>query len=132
LIDRLEWVSDGDAARVTVNGPAGPDAPQGVDPARAGRDLLPYLPNVGDVVNRATTNWCVAAAPTPGWAKLVYPELDPGAAYDRLWEAIGPVWRLHEPDPAAAGQERARPLTSVAARLTERRFDAIRLHGPGT
>ena len=132
LIDRLEWLSDEHAARVTLNGPADPDALAGVDPARAGRDLLPYLPNVGDVVNRATTNWCVAAAPTPGWAKLVYPELDPGAAYDRLWEAIAHVCRLDEPDPAAAWQERARTLTSVAARLTERRFDAIRLHGPGT
>ena len=132
LIDRLEWLSDEHAARVTLNGPADPDALAGVDPARAGRDLLPYLPNVGDVVNRATTNWCVAAAPTPGWAKLVYPELDPGAAYDRLWDAIAHVCRLDEPDPAAAWQERARTLTSVAGRLTERRFDAIRLHGPGT
>ena len=62
-----------------------PDALTGVDPARAGRDLLPYLPNTGDVVNAGTTNWCVAPAPTRGWAGLVFPDLDPDEAYDRLW-----------------------------------------------
>ncbi len=132
MVDRLEWLSDEHAARITLNGPADPEALVGVDPGRAGRDLLPYLPNVGDVVNRGTTNWCVTAAPTPGWAKLVYPELEPGEAYDRLWGAMAHVCRLDEPDPSAAWQERGRTLQSVAARLTERRFDAIRLHGPGT
>jgi aminopeptidase len=132
LIDRLEWLSEEHAARVTLNGPATPDALTGVDPARAGRDLLPYLPNTGDVVNAGTTNWCVAPAPTRGWAGLVFPDLDPDDAYDRLWREIGHVCRLDEDDPAEAWRSRARTLETVAARLTERRFDAIRLHGPGT
>jgi aminopeptidase len=132
LIDRLEWLSEEHAARVTLNGPATPDALTGVDPARAGRDLLPYLPNTGDVVNAGTTNWCVAPAPTRGWAGLVFPDLDSDDAYDRLWREIGHVCRLDEDDPAEAWRSRARTLETVAARLTERRFDAIRLHGPGT
>jgi aminopeptidase len=132
MIDRLEWFSDEHAARVTLAGPAAPEALAGIDPARAGRDLLPYLRNTGDVINRATTNWCVAPAPTPDWATLVYPDLDPDEALDRLWEAIAHICRLDEDDPAAAWQQRARALEGVAARLTERRFDAIRLHGPGT
>jgi aminopeptidase len=132
MIDRLEWLSDEHAARVTLTGPAAPEALAGIDPARAGRDLLPYLRNTGDVVNRATTNWCVAPAPTPGWASLVYPDLDPAEALERLWDAIAHICRLDEDDPAAAWQQRARTLEAVAARLTERRFDAIRLHGPGT
>jgi aminopeptidase len=132
LVDRLQWLSDEHAARVTLNGPATPDALTGVDPARAGRDLLPYLPNTGDVVNAGTTNWCVAPAPTPGWAALVFPDLEPEEAYDRLWREIAHVCRLDEDDPAEAWRRRAHTLESVAARLTERRFDAIRLHGPGT
>ena len=132
MIDRLEWLSAEHAARITLNGPADPEALAGVDPARAGRDVLPYLPNTGDVVNRSTTNWCVAPAPTPGWASLVYPDLDPEQAYDRLWQTIAHICRLDEPDPAEAWRERARKLESVAAILTEHRFDAIRLHGPGT
>ena len=132
MVDRLEWLSDEHAARVTLTGPAAPEALDGIDPARAGRDLLPYLRNTGDVINRSTTNWCVAPAPTPGWASLVYPDVDPDEALDRLWDAIAHVCRLDEDDPAAAWQQRARTLEGVAARLTERRFDAIRLHGPGT
>jgi len=132
MIDRLEWLSNERAARISLTGPAIPDALDGIDPGRAGRDLLPYLPTTGEVVNRGTTNWCVAPAPSSGWAALVFPELEPEAALDRLWELIAHVCRLDEEDPAGAWRERAHTLESVAARLTDRRFDAIRLRGPGT
>jgi aminopeptidase len=132
LEDRLEWLSAEHAARITLNGPAAPNALEGIDPARAGRDVLPYLPKTGEVVNRHTTNWCVAPAPSRGWATLVHPELEGGAAYDRLWTEIAHVCRLDTDDAEAAWRERARSLESTATRLTERRFDAIRLHGPGT
>jgi aminopeptidase len=94
--------------------------------------VLPYLPRTGDVVNERTTNWCVAPAPTRGWAKLVYPDLPEEDAYDRLWEEVAHICRLDTEDPESAWRERARRLEGVAARLTERRFDAIRLHGTGT
>jgi aminopeptidase len=132
LNDRLTWLSDVRAARVTLNGPAAPDSLDGIDPARAGRDVLPYLPTTGDVVNARTTNWTVAPAPTRGWATVVYPELEPDAALDRLWEEVAYICRLDSDDPEAAWRERARTLEGVASALTERRFDAIRLHGPGT
>ena len=120
MIDRLEWLSDEHAARVTLTGPADPEALAGVDPARAGRDVLPYLPNTGDVVNRATTNWCVAPAPTPGWAKIVYPELDAEDAYDRLWGTIAHICRLDEPDPAEAWRTRAqKPVSYTHLRAHE-------------
>ena len=79
-----------------------------------------------------TTNWCVGPSPTVGWARLVYPELDDEEALDSLWDAMAHICRLDEPDPAAAWRARARTLEEMAARLTERRFDSIRLHGPGT
>jgi aminopeptidase len=132
MIDRLEWLSAEHAARVSLTGNASPDALDGIDPARAGKDVLPYLPNLGSVINRSTTNWTVAPAPTRGWAGLVFPELEPEEAYDRLWEAVAHVCRLDADDPEAAWSERARTLETIARRLTERRFDAIRLYGPGT
>ena len=132
LEDRLEWLSAEHAARITLNGPAAPGALEGIDPARAGKDVLPYLPKTGEVVNRHTTNWCVAPAPTKGWATLVYPDLPEQDAYDRLWAEIAHVCRLDTDDAEAAWRERARTLEGAAARLTEHRFDAIRLHGPGT
>ena len=106
MVDRLEWFSDERAARITLTGNAAPEALDGIDPGRAGKDVLPYLANTGDVVNRATTNWCVAPAPTPGWARLVYPDLDEADAHERLWDAIAHVCRLDEDDPEAAWRER--------------------------
>lgn len=132
MVHRLDWLSDEHAARISLNGQSEPRALDGVDAARAGRDLLPYLPNSSAVVNALTTNWCVAPAPTVGWARQVYPELPDAEALDRLWQAIAHICRLDEDDPVEAWQRRGSELQAAADRLTERRFDAIRLHGPGT
>ena len=63
-------------------------------PGRAGRDLLPYLPEVGEIVNRMTTSWCIVPGPTRAWAERVYPELDPDEAYEKLWRAVAHICRL--------------------------------------
>jgi aminopeptidase len=130
--DRLRYLSDEHAARITLSGPHAPRALEGLDPARAGRDLLPYLPETGEIVNKRTTNWCIVPAPTPSWAEAVYSDLGREEAFERLWEAVAHICRLDADDPTAAWTERIETLKRNASRLTERRFDAIRLHGPGT
>ena len=132
MVDRARHFSDEHAARVTLSGPAEPRALDGIAADRAGRDLLPYLPETGEIVNRRTTNWCVAPAPTPGWAAVVYPDVEPDVAYDRLWEAVAHVCRLDTDDPVAAWTERMATVKRGATALTDRHFDAIHLHGPGT
>jgi aminopeptidase len=132
LSERLLYLSDEHAARITLSGPHAPTALEGLDPARAGRDLLPYLPETGEVVNRMTTSWTIVPAPTPAWAEAVYPELGPDEAYERLWEAVAHMCRLDEDDPSRAWVDRTSVLKDNARRLTERGFDALRLHGPGT
>jgi aminopeptidase len=69
------------AARIALEGPAAPGALDDVDPRRAGRDRMPRLREIGRLVNDRSTNWTGVPAPTPPWAALVYPELDPEAAY---------------------------------------------------
>jgi aminopeptidase len=130
--ERLLHLSDEHAARISLSGPHAPRALDGLDPARAGRDLLPYLPETGEVVNRMTTSWNIVPVPTPSWAEVVYPDLDREAAFERLWEDIAYVCRLDADDPAEAWTERSSALKANAQRLTDRRFDALRLHGPGT
>ncbi|HSI97654.1 MAG TPA: aminopeptidase [Gaiellaceae bacterium] len=132
MTERLLYLSDEHAARITLSGPHAPRALDGLDPARAGRDLLPYLPETGDVVNCMTTAWCIVPAPTPFWAEAVYPGLGRDEAYERLWEAVAHICRLDADDPGAAWTARTATLKENAQRLTERRFDAIRLRGPGT
>ncbi len=129
---RLLHLSDEHAARVSLSGPQAPRALEGLDPARAGRDLLPYLPETGEVVNRMTTSWCIVPVPTRPWAEMVYPELDLEAGYQQLWADIAYICRLDADDPSQAWLERSDTLKDHAQRLTARHFDALRLHGPGT
>ena len=132
MVERLRYLSDEHAARITLSGPHAPHAFDGLDPARAGQDLLPYLPESGEVVDKRTTNWCIVPGPTKAWAEAVYPDVAPDEAYGRLWDAVSHICRLDTDDPKAAWTDRMKTLKENAARLTERRFDAIRLHGPGT
>ena len=132
MSQRLFYLSDEHAARVSLSGPHAPRALEGLDPARAGRDLLPYLPETGDVVNRMTTSWCIVPAPTCSWAEIVYPELGREAAFEALWEAVAHICRLEADDPSKAWAERCATLGANAGRLTARKFDALHLHGPGT
>jgi aminopeptidase len=105
---------------------------RGVPAERSGLDLLPRLSETGKIVNLRTTNWCVAPAPTRAWAEVVFPGAGPDTAYERLWEAVARICRLDEDDPVAAWSERIAVLDRGAAALTDRRFDAIHLRGPGT
>ena len=119
-------------ARVMMSGPAAPGVLDGLDPARAGRDRLPALKENMIAVNKRLVNWTVIPCPTPAWAALVHPDLEPEAAFAKLWEEIAHVCRLDTEDPPAAWRERSDQLTSAAARLTEHGFDALHYEGEGT
>jgi aminopeptidase len=130
--ERLLALGEQRAARVGLTGPVAPGLLNDLDPARAGRDQLPFLKEAAKVVNDRTTNWTAIPCPTPAWAQLVFDGVGPEEAYTRLWEQILHVCRLDEDDPVATWQARADTLVDVAARLTERRFDALHFEGPGT
>jgi aminopeptidase len=129
---RILALGDQRCARIGLSGPVAPGLLDDLDPKLVGRDQLPFLPETGQVVNDCTTNWTIAPCPTETWAELVFPDLEPSAAYDRLWEQLRHVCRLDEDDPVAAWQERMNNVIAAADRLTERRFDALHFEGPGT
>jgi aminopeptidase len=103
-----------------------------LDPARTGRDMLPYVSAVPRVVNERTTNWTAGPAPNPGWARRVHPGADDEDALDSLWEQVVHVLRLDADNPVEAWRERMKTIVASADRMTERRFDALHLQGPGT
>jgi aminopeptidase len=129
---RMLRLGDEHAARVIFVPRVSPGILNGVDPRRAGRDQLPDLKERLLVINKRLVNWTILPYPTRRWAELVFPDLDPEAARERLTEQLLHVCRLDEDDPVAAWSERDETLRAVAARLTERRFDAIRFEGEGT
>ena len=128
---RLEWLSSEHAARLSLSGTTATPF-EGVDPTRMGRDTLPYVAEVPKIVNEQTTNWTAGPFPNLDWAQRVHPELEPDEALDKLWDEVVHMLRLDADDPVAAWQERMKAIVASADRLTERRFDAIHLKGPGT
>jgi aminopeptidase len=129
---RLLALGDARAARIHLSGPVAPHAMDGIDPQLASRDMLPALKESLDLVNARTTNWTIAPCPTQEWAELVHPGLESDVALARLWEQIGHVARLDEPDPSAAWQERFDRLAQAASRLNGVGLDSLRFEGPGT
>ncbi|HVE68301.1 MAG TPA: aminopeptidase [Solirubrobacteraceae bacterium] len=130
--ERILALGEHRAARIGLSGPVAPRLLEDLDPARVGRDQLPFVAETGRVVSERTTNWTIAPAPTQEWAELVYPGAPPAEAFERLWGAIRHICRLDEDDPVAAWRERMGTLVAAAGRLSERRFDALHLEGPGT
>jgi aminopeptidase len=129
---RMATLGERADATITITGIVAPNALEGVDPALAGRDRLPWVKERGQVVSERLLNWTIVPCPHPAWAELVHPDLDPAAAYERLWDELWHVLRLDEPDPGAAWDDRSAALKRSAAALNERRFDALELQGPGT
>jgi len=120
------------AARIGLTGPVEPHLFDDLDPALVGRDQLPFVAENGKVVSDRTTNWTAVPCPTPGWAKLCFPDMDPEAALARLWEEIAHVCRLDEEEPKAAWDERMDLLDAVGERLRALQPNSLRLRGPGT
>jgi len=141
--DSLEWVppwlgrrmldlGDLDAARVVLTPFLPPGMLDGLDPARAGRDRLPTVPELFKVVDDRSVAWTVSPFVTEGWARLVFPELEPPEAVEALWRDITHVCRLDEPDPVAAWRHRLEEIWQVASRLDGLDLDALRFVGPAT
>lgn len=129
---RVLTLGDLRGARIALSGPVEPTLFAGLPPERLGKDQLPFVPEAMKVVNDRTVNWCVAPCPTVQWATFVHRDLEPAAALARLDEQLVRIMRLDEDDPAAAWRTRVADIAGAAARLNERRFDAIRFRGEGT
>ncbi len=141
--DSLSWVppwlgrrildlGELEAARIVLSPIVPPGILAGVDPARAGRDQLPSLPEVLQTVEDRSIAWTISPFPTEAWAKVVFPDLAPAAAVDALWRDLEHVCRLDEPDPVDAWQRRMREIWEAGSRLDDLNLDALRFVGPGT
>src|SRR5439155_13619760 len=77
---RLTRLGAGHGCRISVSPNIPPGLLAGIDPALAGRDQLPSVPEHFEVINTRQTNWCVVPWALPEWASVVHPELEPAAA----------------------------------------------------
>ena len=130
--ERMRKLGELRSAAIALTGPVAPRIMDGIDPALLGRDLLPRVRESIEIVNQRVSNWTAAPCPTASWAELVYPELEPADALERLWREVTHICRVDEPDPVAAWEERMDALVAVADKLDRMRLDALHFAGPGT
>jgi aminopeptidase len=129
---RLTRLGGGHGCRISVSPNTPPGLLAGIDPALAGRDQLPSVPEHFEVINQRHTNWCVVPWALPEWAAVVHPELEPDAALAALFDDLTYVLRLDEPDAAAAWRSRFAELHTVGTKLDAAGLDALHFEGPGT
>jgi aminopeptidase len=77
-------------------------------------------------------NFSVAAAATPAWARSVFPNLEPTAAVDALWQAIFQVTQVNQPKAVEVWQTLCDTMKHRRELLQTKAFDALRFSGPGT
>ena len=130
--ERVRRLGEARACAISLTAPTAPEVFRGLDPRRLGRDIYPRVKEWNEVLDKRTVNWCVAPSPTREWARLVYPQLELDAAYEKLWAQVIHVCRLDEEDPAAAWHARSGEIEAVAARMNGWRFDALHFEGDGT
>lgn len=129
---RLLDLGDLDAARAVLTPIVPPALLQGVDPARAGKDRLPTVPELFKVIDDLSLAWTISPYPLVGWARAVYPDADAHEAVELLWQDVIHVCRLDEPDPAAAWLTRIDEIWKTAQKVDALNLDVLHFEGPGT
>ncbi|MDQ6419572.1 aminopeptidase [Paenibacillus sp. LHD-117] len=76
--------------------------------------------------------WSIVAAPSDGWAKLVFPKLETQAAVEALWEAIFRIVRVSEADPVGAWEAHNNALLAKRAYLAGKQYKKLHYRAPGT
>ena len=131
-IDRVRALGEQRVAYMRLEGGVDPAATDGLDQERLGNDQSPERREHLRLVAERLLNWTLIPSPNESWARIVYPDLEPGAAHAKLWEEIVTICRLDFEDPVAAWNARMDRLREVAGHLNERRLDAVHFRGPGT
>ncbi len=127
-IARIEHIAENQGAILILVGDAEPDLLADVDQQRVAKARMVDLrKRYLELIAERRVAWAIVGCPNAGWANAVLGEPD----VDRLWQAVASTVRLDEPDPVAAWREHIATLKSRAATLNERRFEAVRLQGPG-
>ncbi|MFD0698732.1 aminopeptidase [Paenibacillus sp. GCM10027628] len=76
--------------------------------------------------------WSIIAAPSPAWAKKVFPHLEEGEAINALWDAIFKATRVDQENPVETWIAHNATLRSKREQLNEKQYRKIHYRAPGT
>ncbi len=127
-------LAEGDAAfLVVVSSP--PDLLKGVDPSK----IADNQKTVGEAMSEwrkyiqsDRVSWSMIAAPSQGWADLVFPDAPQEERVDLLWEAIFKAVRLYEDDPIDAWRKHNETLHKKVDYLNAKHYEKLHYSAPGT
>lgn len=106
-------------------------------PAKKVNDLQTYFRQClkryyAEGIGKSKVQWTVAAASTPAWGQLVFPELPPQAAHEALWEAIFKICHVDQPNYLGIWDKHQKSLIQKAKDLTNLQIKELHFTGPGT
>lgn len=87
--------------------------------------LIEKAPLRREYLMKSLRSWCLVSMPTEEWAEVVFPELPPQEAYDRLWQEVFKIMRADREDPVAAWKEHAATLKSKCNLLNDLRLQSL-------
>ncbi len=87
---------------------------------------------VSEVISGFKINWSLIGAPSPGWAKLVFPDLPVDEAMDKLWHSILYTSRVLESDPLETWNKHCNTLEAKKDELNKLQITELHFTGPGT
>ncbi|MDA1475713.1 aminopeptidase [Bacillus changyiensis] len=130
----LETLAKEGAAFISVVS-SSPDLLKGIDTKRiatqqktTGKALYTYK----QAIQTDKVSWTVVAAPSPSWAKKVFPELSETEAVNKLWDEIFKTTRVDQKDPVQAWKEHDQALSEKVRLLNEKHFQTLHYQAKGT
>jgi aminopeptidase len=132
-ITRFHQFVDEKWARLSLVGDEFPEALAEVAPEALRTWTIKRAPAIKFYTQAMMANqmqWCVAGAPTPAWARQVFPDKPATEATDALWATILRMVRADQPDPAAAWDALNRQLTGVATFLQQHQVHTLHFVDP--
>lgn len=133
---RYREIVDDHGASLRILGSEDPDVLSDLDPRRinlarmAQHKAIKYFYDEG--IGKSQVHWSVVAAATPQWGLKVFPDLEPAAANDALWEAIFKACRADRPDCLELWSKHNDRLHARGKALTELGIEELHFSGGGT
>lgn len=132
--EAMQWKADGfeqmakdNAAFLSLTG-TDPDLFKDVDPEKIAlntKSTGEAMKNFRKIMMNSEASWCVAAVPSPAWAKKVYPDLPQEEAVAKLWDSIFKMTRADLEDPVAAWDEHIKDLKDRVKKLQDYNFKTL-------
>jgi aminopeptidase len=132
----IKEIVDENSARLYIDGTDDPETFVGLDPKtvsgmqQARRKAWKYYYDAG--IGEAKVHWCIVAGATTSWAKNLFPDMSPAAAYNKLWDNIFKIARADMPDALERVAEHDRMLHVRTKKLNSLKVRTLHFTGKGT